>query len=253
MPDMTKYSYDLGWFVLPAVLLGVLPGCADRRRPTDPLSPYPEHTTVAIAPLLNYSGAESLNTLTATDLFYSELQQVKGLTVIPVNRVLAQMAQNRWNELASPQDVLKLADQLGAQIILVAAVTEYNPYYPPIVGLAVQLFSAEATGTGSSTGIDPTELQRSARPLPIEINLERKYWPKNQIQRIYNARSEEIVSEVKAFAKQRGATSSPYGWEFYLRSQQDYLRFVFHQAICELLTKEAARVGRGPGTEAPEK
>ena len=63
----------------------------------------------------------------------------------------------------SPEGSEKLKqvrDQLGADAILVFAITEYRPYAPPIVGISAQLFGDYADD--ANAGLDPVRVSRSA-------------------------------------------------------------------------------------------
>jgi hypothetical protein len=230
------------------VALVLTTGCSQKKKIiVDPTlhSPYGRPVTVAVVPIFNYSGNSEVDSLKVTDILYSELQQVEGFTVIPVNRLLAQMAQEKMMSVETPEQALKLASKLGADIIIVSAITEYNPYYPPVVGMAVQLFGQPVATTVQTQKVDPVTLARMASPLKLNIDIDPQFWPKNQIQRIYNSRDKNVAHQVKEFSEERGCANSPYGWDLYLRSQEYYLRFVCYKAIAELLDKEVGRVNRG--------
>lgn len=237
-----KYLSRSNCLVLKALsLTGLLVGCSNTHKQTPLTAPYSGQVTIAVAPVLNYSGTAELDTLKVTDILFSELQQVEGLAVVPVNRVLAQMAQDGTDSIQSPQQAVELAEKLGAQAIVVAAITEYSPYYPPVVGVALQLY-----GFGNEdvvhSAFDPVTMERLPSPMKVHLDLAHKYWPKSQVLRIYNSRDRRTVDEVKQFAKERGTGTSPYEWELYLRTQTDYLRFVSHRAIRELLEQEMDRI-----------
>jgi len=217
------------------------------------VSPYGRQMTVAVVPVMNYSGNADIDTLKVTDILYSELQQVEGFSVVPVNRMLAQMARDRIAAVETPPQALKLAQELGAEAIIVSAITEYNPIYPPIVGLAVQVYGWPEATVQISTRIDPVAMERSAQPLKITADMSPKYWPKNQVQRIYNSRDKTVVKQVENFADDRGTNGSPYKCDIYLRSQEYYLRFVCFKTIEELLDKETRRMGPGVvGNPSPD-
>jgi hypothetical protein len=225
---------------------------ADRVKSNRLYSPYGREMTVAVVPVMNYSGNGAIDPLKVTDILYSELQQVEGFAVIPVNRLLAQMSQADLQVIETPEQALKLASQVGADMIVVAAITEYDPYYPPVVGLAVQLYAIPECTSLQASKIDPVAMARSASPLKIRVDIDPKYWPRNQVQRIYNARENLIAEKVKRFAECRGSGNSPYGWEVYLRSQEYYLRFVSYQAIAELLDREVERINPGAVIQSAE-
>ncbi len=242
MLDIRKIS-TIGIVLSVAGIFGLLGGCANQKRPVRLVSPYPHQMTVVLAPVLNYSGEQNLDTLKVTDILYSELQQVQGFAVIPVNRTLAQMARDGIRNIEDPQQALNLANQLGADMIIIAAITEYNPYYPPIVGIAMQVYGVKGNRLFSSASVNPVRLARSASPLKItSSNVANEYLPKNQIQEIFNSRDKRVAKQVKKFAKLRGTGSSPYKTELYLRSQEYYLRFVCYESIKKLLEKELERI-----------
>jgi len=224
-----------GTFVLSA-------GCSVQKKSMQLMSPYRKQMTVVLGPVLNYSGEQNLDTLKVTDILYSELQQVHGFSVIPVNRTLAEMAKNGITNIENPQQALNLANQLGADMIIIAAITEYNPYYPPIVGIAMQVYSVNDNKEFSAASVNPVQLARSASPLKISVNVGQEYLPKNQIQEIFNSRDKRIAKLAREFAKLRGTGSSPYKTDLYLRSQEYYLRFVCYESIKKLLEKELERM-----------
>jgi hypothetical protein len=155
------------------------------------------------------------------------------------------MSQERLQRIETPEQVMMLASDVGADIVIVAAITEYDPYYPPIVGMAVQLYIQPKVTSMQASQIDPVQLERLSSPLKVPLDIDPKYWPKNQVQRIYNGRDKLIVDAVKKYAKHRGTGNSPYDWDVFLRSQENYLRFVCYKAIAELLDKEVGRMNPG--------
>ncbi len=213
------------------------------------MSPYNRPVTVAVVPILNLSGSREIDTLKVTDTLYSELQQVEGFAVIPVNRMLAQMERDKILTIETPQQAISLSKALGADIIIVSAITEYNPYFPPIIGMAVQLYGQPESSPTTVQKIDPVVMERLASPLKVSVDIDPRYWPKNQIQRIYNSRDKRVAEKVERFAKFRGTAESPLKWELYLHSQEYYLRFVCYEAIAELLDKEVERINMGAVTE----
>jgi hypothetical protein len=222
-------------------------GCSQKNPVKDTghlVSPYSRQLTIVVAPVLNYSGNQDLDPIKVTDILYSEMQSVEGFAVVPTNRMLAQLARERIGVIETPQQAMKIANALGADAIVVSAITEYNPFYPPVVGMAVQVYGLQQESVRIPK-IDPVAMERSASPLKLSTEIEPQFWPKNQMQRIYNSRDKKIAHQVEEFAEDRGNAESPYKWEVYLRSQEYYLRFVCYKAIKELLDKELQRVNPG--------
>ncbi len=210
------------------------------------VSPYPNPKTVVVTPVLNYSGTENIDMLKVTDIFFSELQQVSGFSVVPVNRTLAEMLKMGIVQIRTPQEVHKLGKALGADMVIVPAITEYNPYYPPIVGVAVQLYvmGEGSARLGKLNSFDPKDFERSPYPIKLGADTPSDILPILQVQRIFNARQREVYQAVREFAKARASDISAYGWKVYLKSQEHYLRFVWYQTTQILLEKLTSRLNQ---------
>jgi len=187
---------------------------------------------IAVAPALNLSGSRSFDTEIVADIMASELSHVDGLVVIPVSRVLSALAQQGRDRIDSPAHAIEVMRSLGAEAILVFAVTEYDPYEPPVVGITAQIY-----GSPNENGIssfDPVQASRLASPSgvrPAAFSNE----PIAQSSQVFNSAHEPVVREVKTFARLRSADNSAYGWKKYLVSQQHYLRFCCQATIRELV------------------
>ena len=209
------------------LLLGsVVPvGCAGRREPVEPVivpNPTLGRVTIAVAPALNLSGSTDFDPNRFADLMAGELTYAEHISVIPVSRVLGVLAGQGVDRVESPAHASEIATRLGADAILVFAVTEYDPYDPPRVGISAQLFAAAptadhgtpATGVGSS-GMSPRALAET--------------------QRRFDATHADVDDEIRSFARKRGADGSAYGWRKYVVSQQHFIQFCCSATIKALL------------------
>lgn len=104
---------------------------------TNPISGL---TTVAVAPFFNLSQERAVDGRRFAMAYYTELQKTPGFQVIPVG-VVEQAIYDHRLEVENPDDVLKLAQILGVDAVVVGAVTDYSPYYPPRIGLQVSWYS----------------------------------------------------------------------------------------------------------------
>jgi hypothetical protein len=187
---------------------------------------------IAVAPALNFSGSPDFDRVAVADIMASELSHVDGIDVVPVSRVLAVLARQNREGIESPAHAMEIRETLNADAILVFAITEYDPYEMPVVGITAQLyglFPGERT-----TGIDPVLVSRGATTTAMG-RMASADKPLAQSARVYNAAHEPTVEEVKAFARIRVADDSPWGWRKYTASQQLYLRFCCHATIKELV------------------
>ena len=195
-------------------------GCGPRADPpvAQRLDYVPLHTTVAVAPGVNASGSP-LDTIRVADLMASELSQLPGVGVIGVNRVLAVLAEQGVDRIQSPDHALMVCERLGADAIVVFAVTEYDAY-TPVVGLVAELYGPQA----DRPQLDPVATSRAARPFPVAGAAEQRR-PWAQVQRTFNADHESVREEVEEYAESREGRESPFGWRKYLASQELFLRF----------------------------
>jgi len=216
-------------------------GCRSASRQEIEYPPVWGPKTFAVAPALNASGSRDFDPVRVGDLAASELAGITGVRVIGVSRVMAALANSRRDAIRSPADALQVARDVGADGIIVFAVTEYDPYEPPVVGLSMQLYAprdpfalASAAPAAASSPAGPTDGQEhpeAGRP-----------WA--QVQRVFNASHDAVVADVKEYARKRDAEGSAYGWRKYLVSQELFLRFCLRAALAELLSLPPAPAER---------
>lgn len=245
-----RWLTPFGW--IPAgLLVGAceLVGCGNHKRvePAVIANPSLGPMTVAVAPALNLSGSADFDSDRFADLMASELGYAEGISVIPVSRVLAVMtAQGRTN-VESPAHARDLAELLGADAILVFAVTEYDPYAPPSIGLSAQLYAARSWTSGGQ--VDPVALSEQATPAEARNQASTRRLL-GQVQGVFDASHESIADDIRTFAQRRGADASPYGWRKYIVSQQHFIRYCCHAVIRRLLQgQEAVGLASVPSRE----
>lgn len=209
----------------PACLAGALVLCAGCSQRTDQGADHPALPTrvLAVAPVLNLSGNHELDPLRFTDLIASECLSFPGVAVIPVNRTLAELSRQGKERVETPEDAVQLARTLGADATIVTAVTEYDPYDPPVVGLLMQWYSADPSLPPA--GFDPVTASRATSSTELRLSAADPTAPRWQIQRVFDADDEELLKQIRAFAARRGGHQSPYGWHKYTKSQELYVRY----------------------------
>ncbi|HPP53136.1 MAG TPA: hypothetical protein PK777_09320, partial [Thermoguttaceae bacterium] len=105
-------------------------------------NPFPEMNRVAVAPFFNLSEEPTVDGRQFALAYYNALQNVPGFEVIPVGQVERAMRDHRIG-LNSPEEARRLAQLVGADAIVIGAVTDYSPYYPPRCGLRVEWYAAK--------------------------------------------------------------------------------------------------------------
>jgi hypothetical protein len=133
-------TLKLSW--LPVVLAVLLaPGCAIVQLGVT--NPIPGLSTVAVAPFLNLSAERATDGRRFALAYATELQKVPGFEVVPVGVTETAMVDAKV-DLNDVDDVLKLAKVLRVDAVVVGAITDYSPYYPPRIGLQVNWYSPRA-------------------------------------------------------------------------------------------------------------
>jgi hypothetical protein len=104
-------------------------------------NPFPQLHRIAILPFYNLSADPTVNQDDVALAYYNELQQIPGFEVMPPGVVKQWLLANRM-EVDGTTDFQLLARKLGVDAVIRGAVTEYTPYYPPRMGIAVDWFAA---------------------------------------------------------------------------------------------------------------
>ena len=207
-------------------LLVASSGCAQRVRTISEAPRQPR--VLVVAPVLNLSGSQDFDALKVADLVASEFLSFSDIAVIPVNLTLAELERQGKYAVETPEDAVALARALGADATIVVAVTEYNPYSPPVLGMIMQWYAARPA---SEPAPDPGAVADSSAEL-LDVQRVRPRW---QVQRVFNAADDELLEEIRAYARERDGHESPYGWRKCMRSQELYVRYCTHALIMTIL------------------
>jgi hypothetical protein len=104
-------------------------------------NPFPQLTKVAVAPFINLSTDPSVDGREFGLAYFTELQSIPGFEVLPIGVVETAMRDNHLT-LSSAADCRRLAQFLGVDAVVVGAVTDFDPYYPPRCALQVEWYAA---------------------------------------------------------------------------------------------------------------
>lgn len=104
-------------------------------------NPFPQLSKVAVAPFFNLSNEPTVDGRQFALAYFNELQLVPGYEVVPVGVVERTMQDHRIT-LRGPRDARRLAQLLGADAVVVGAITDYSPYYPPRCTMQVEWYAA---------------------------------------------------------------------------------------------------------------
>ncbi len=104
-------------------------------------NPFPQLRKVAVVPFFNQSGFAQINGADVANSYRHQLQQIPGFEVLPVGVVDHHLARQPIPVDQAP-DFQQLARDLGVDAIVVGSITDFDPYYPPRLGLAVRWYAA---------------------------------------------------------------------------------------------------------------
>jgi hypothetical protein len=131
--------------MLAGIALAGLAGCKliipDVSREPVIHNPFPQLSRVAVAPFFNQSDEKTVSGRDFALAYYAELQSVAGFEVVPLGVVEEAIIRNHIN-LSSPAEARRLAQVLNVDAVVIGAVTDYSPYYPPRCGLRVEWYAA---------------------------------------------------------------------------------------------------------------
>jgi hypothetical protein len=109
-------------------------------------NPFPQLSRVAILPFYNLSAEPTVDQDKIALAYYNELQAIRGFEVVPIGVTKAMLSSNAPALLSGKhipaEEFQRLAQILGVDAVVVGAVTEYSPYYPPRLGLSVRWYAA---------------------------------------------------------------------------------------------------------------
>ena len=104
-------------------------------------NPFPQLGLVAVATFFYHSDEPTLDGRVVTMAYFAELQATPGFEVVPLNVVEEAILANRV-DLNGPGEARRLAQLLNVDAVIVGAVTDYSPYYPPRIGMHVEWYTA---------------------------------------------------------------------------------------------------------------
>jgi hypothetical protein len=190
----------------------------------------------AVAPAVDLSGQKQVDPLLQGDLVYQHLQEVSGITVVPVNRVIEVYSSLRIDRVQSVEQARLVCELLGCDALVVPTVTAYDAYNPPKFGAALQVFTRRGP-VATTPAVDVRELVRSATPGPNEpAPMSGDF---HQVVGMFDAANGTTRKAVYAYAEGRHDPSGPLGAKEYFVNMDRYCGFVYHTLIEQLINEAA--------------
>lgn len=180
-------------------------------------NPVPGLSKVAIAPFFDLSHERAVDGRRFALAYFTELQKTPGFQVLPVG--IAERAIHDYGlQMNDPADAMRLAQILEVDAVVVGAVTDYDPYYPPRIGLQVAWYSPRQWPFFPGVATDP-QARRELREQQVQFEEAQKDLRKAKKRALRQAKSEgqpcpEGCEDVE---EDKGKLRVPYPW--YVRGQ----------------------------------
>jgi len=217
-----------------------------------PYEPAQGEVRWAIAPLANESGVSRVDVLTISDKLVAAIEEVKGISCVPVNRTLAAMDARGVRAIRTPQDAKAVAEALGVRGLVLGTITAYDPYTPPKFGLTLALYWVDAAGPADSN-LDPRALQAAYSDRSTLPHTRFRERPASVVSEHLDAANNEVLKNLQDFAVGRSDPDSALGWQRYTASMDLYTEFAAYWCVRRLLEEEHARIAPPPETaETPK-
>lgn len=142
---LRRFSQPLRFDVLSAMLVAVFAcGCSAWPKASHPPqlhNPFPQLERIAVMPFFNQSNAPQVDGFDVAVAYQTELQKIAGFQVMPVG-VVEQYLKDMQTSLEPTTDFQQLARDLGVDVLVVGSITDFDPYSPPRMGLAIDWYAA---------------------------------------------------------------------------------------------------------------
>ena len=178
-------------------------------------NPFPQLHKVAVLPFYNQSKEPTVDGEEVANAYYNELQAIPGFEVMPVG-VAKQLLAASGIEPRTSSDFQRLAKQMGVDAVLIGSITEFTPYYPPRMGLAVDWYAANPgfhpipAGYGLPWGTASEEYIPSSLVQQAEFELAREQLKTQTPELVVEAEIEKTsLASAAASAKTESAAKTP--------------------------------------------
>jgi len=222
-------------------------GCMNSRGGLTP--DYPDRQLWAVAPLRNESGSIQADGLKVADHLAHQLEDAYRIDMLPVNRTIATMEALQIPQVTNMEQAMQIRAAMEVDALLIGSITAYDPYDPPKLGLAIELYVDPRRDPSS---FDVRRLQRSATDeLALPSSARRSDQPVSTVSIFFDAADPHIRYLIERYGKRRGVDEKDRdAWRLYRMSMDLYTEFVCHEASTRLLRAEAQRLAPPPAKTA---
>ena len=197
----------------------------------------------AVAPAVNLSGERGIDPLLQADLLFGQVQRVRGITAVPVNRTVQVFAALQITHIRGQADADLVCDALRCDGVVIPAITAYDPYDPPKVGASLALFLRRSGDRPPPP--DPLAAGEAATPGPADALPPPGSPGLVQATGYFDAANGSVRYSVEEYARGRFDPDGPTAGREYYLSTERYCGWVYSRLLDDLLLeyKRATVVG----------
>ena len=195
----------------------------------------------SVAPAINLSGEQNVDPLLQADILFGQAQTIRGVAMIPVNRVAQVYAALKLEKVESADQAAIVCDLLGCDALIVPTVTSFDPYSPPKFGCSLELFG-KPRNFAVPKNIDPRDLVREATP-PVASGMSDAQQAMQrsgafvQAVGMFDAANGTVRQAVLDYAVGRNDPEGPLGSKEYFMNMDRYCGFAYHALLGDLVNK----------------
>jgi hypothetical protein len=198
----------------------------------NPPNPMKGIRRIAVTPVRAPGSADPLK---LGEMLAAELVQFPGVDVVHPSELQA-LARKNDLSVVDEKSVRALGRLAGADAVLVAEVTEYNPYHPPRIGMVAQLFF---TRSGAADARMAIELSAAGRARPV-TSLD--HHDLLQVEKVYDGSQRETHDQAASYARGHYQSDDAIdGADRVLRLPDFYFRFVSNRLVRDIFADYEAR------------
>lgn len=200
----------------------------------------------AVLPPVNESGTSLADELLIGDSIVAAAQGIRGVRCLPVNRTVEAVRSLGFTRgIQSSSDAHKVAEYLGADAVLAGSITAYDPYDPPVLGLALALYARPgAMANAAQAKLDSRALTMAFTDFGTFDGLSFAGEPVSVVSEHLDARDHSVLMAVRSYAQGRSDHTSALAWRVYTASMDLYTQFVAHHTVGRLIDEEWLRLSR---------
>lgn len=194
-----------------------------------PKNPFPDIETVAVFPFINGTSS-AIDTVETANTFATEMVKFEGFKVVRPSKVMAAMEKVT---ITSLDDVIALGRDLKADAVLVATVTDYDPYNPPRIAVALQLFRVQQRPLAAA---DIDRIVQSATWKPFKVTSKHASNLVASFERVYDSNRKDVKAEVEAYAMAHDDRDYAFkDGDAFLNITSRYWQFVSCRLVMEII------------------